>query len=138
MLTIGTGLWRHFFQCELVRGGRFRAGEFGYMFSERPGALRPGKYTLNETTTMLVLRRQYAELTGRPLEEITGEEIFANYDAHDPISERLINEFYTGICTDFITDLPVRSNAHFYRWWNYKPPYFYRGAKASYGKLWAA
>lgn len=99
-LTIGTGIGGGIFSNgELVRGGRFRAGEFGYMFSERPGAFRPGKYTLNETTTMLVLRRQYAELTGRPLEEITGEEIFANYDAHDAVSERLITEFYTGICT---------------------------------------
>lgn len=99
-LTIGTGIGGGIFSNgELVRGGRFRAGEFGYMFSERPGAGRPGKYTLNETTTMLVLRRQYAEITGRPLEKITGEEIFANFDAGDAISERLINEFYTGICT---------------------------------------
>ncbi|EJY7005909.1 beta-glucoside kinase [Listeria monocytogenes] len=99
-LTIGTGIGGGIFSNgALVRGGRFRAGEFGYMFSERPGAFRPGKYTLNETTTMLVLRRQYAELTGRPLEEITGEEIFAKYDGHDAVSERLITEFYTGICT---------------------------------------
>lgn len=51
---------------------------------------------------MLVLRRQYAELTGRPLEEITGEEIFANYDAHDAVSERLITEFIPGFVRGFI------------------------------------
>ncbi|EFR95576.1 ROK family protein, partial [Listeria ivanovii FSL F6-596] len=72
-LTIGTGIGGGIYSNgALVRGGRFRAGEFGYMFSERPGASRPGKYTLNETTTMLVLRRCYAEITNQPLEEITG------------------------------------------------------------------
>lgn len=98
-LTIGTGIGGGIFSNgNLVRGGHFRAGEFGYMFSSRPGAERPGCYTMNETSTLLVLRKRYAEKINRPLESVTGEEIFNGYDNGCSICRRLVDAFYNDIC----------------------------------------
>ncbi|WP_311772043.1 ROK family protein [Listeria booriae] len=99
-MTVGTGIGGGIFiDGKLYSGSKFRAGEFGYLFSDRPGSFEPGSYTMNQTTTMLVLRRQYAAHTGKALQEVTGEEIFAAYDNHDPIAEKLIHDFYTGLCS---------------------------------------
>ncbi|EUJ28662.1 Beta-glucoside kinase [Listeria grayi] len=98
-LTIGTGIGGGIFSSgKLIRGGRFRAGEFGYMFSSRPGSFSPGSYTLNQTATMHILRKQYAEQTGKAYAAVTGEEIFAGYDNHDPVCIRLVENFYNDIC----------------------------------------
>ncbi|EUJ31688.1 transcriptional regulator/glucose kinase [Listeria floridensis FSL S10-1187] len=97
-LTIGTGIGGGIYAGgELLHGGRFRAGEFGYMFSFRPASGRATSYTLNETTTMLTLRRNYARELGLKLEDITGEEIFAKYDTRDALATKLVQEFFTGI-----------------------------------------
>jgi len=97
-LTIGTGIGGGIYaNGQVVRGGRFRAGEFGYMFSMQPGAQRPGSYTMNEVCTLRTLRTQYADFVGQPVTEITGEHIFAQYDNQDPISRRLVEAFYHNI-----------------------------------------
>ncbi|CNL25418.1 ROK family protein [Yersinia alsatica] len=98
-LTIGTGIGGGIFaNGNLVRGGHYRAGEFGYMFSSQPGAERPGSYTMNEVSTLLVLRRRFATKVNRPIESVTGEEIFTGYDNGDLICRRLVDTFYNDIC----------------------------------------
>lgn len=100
MMTIGTGIGGAIF-CNgaLVGGQRNRAGEFGYMLSERPGTDRLMKSTMNETCTLTVLRRRYADFVGRALEEVSGEEIFAQYDSGDAICTRLVEQFMQDICS---------------------------------------
>lgn len=98
-LTIGTGIGGGVFSNgNLIRGAHYRAGEFGYMFSNRPASSSPGDYTLNKTSTMHVLRKQYAAYYEKTYDEVSGEEIFAGYDANDPICLRLVENFYNDIC----------------------------------------
>lgn len=100
MMTIGTGIGGALFcNGELVRGHRFRAGEFGYLLSERPGAGRLNSYTMNENCTLAVLRRRYSLISDRPLETVTGEEIFAGYDQGNKICVRLVTQFYQDLCS---------------------------------------
>ena len=100
MMTIGTGIGGAIF-CNgaLVNGHRFRAGEFGYLLSERPGGDRLMKSTMNETCTLTVLRRRYASQVGKAPEEVTGEEIFGLYDQGDVVCCRLVNQFMQDICS---------------------------------------
>ncbi|MDV5139761.1 MULTISPECIES: ROK family protein [Yersiniaceae] len=100
MMTIGTGIGGAIF-CNgaLVSGHRFRAGEFGYILSERPGSDRLMKSTMNETCTLTVLRRRYAGHVGKNPEEVTGEEIFGLYDQGDITCQRLVNQFMQDICS---------------------------------------
>ncbi|MDU5192730.1 MAG: ROK family protein, partial [Mixta calida] len=55
-------------------------------------------YTMNTTCTMRVLTRNYSLHTGRPQEEISGEEIFERYDNNDPVCDRLVTTFYQDLC----------------------------------------
>ena len=100
VLTIGTGIGGAIFcNNQLVHGARFRAGEFGYMLTERAGPHNIPHYTMNATCTMRVLRQHYADYVGRSLEEVTGEEVFERYDAGDVVCQRLVAEFFNGIGT---------------------------------------
>jgi len=100
MMTVGTGIGGAIF-CNgtLVRGHRFRAGEFGYLLSERAGSGRLNSYTMNENCTLAVLRRRYALMVDRPPEEVSGEEVFARYDRGDKICARLVDQFYQDLCS---------------------------------------
>lgn len=100
VLTIGTGIGGAIFcNNQLVHGARFRAGEFGYMQTSRPGSRDVRRYSMNENCTLRVLRYRYAEHFGRTLEEVTGEEIFDRFDAGDAICQRLVSEFFNGLGT---------------------------------------
>ncbi|MEH8823000.1 ROK family protein, partial [Klebsiella pneumoniae] len=80
VLTIGTGIGGAIFcQHQLIHGARFRAGEFGYMLTDRPGGRDPRRYSMNENCTLRVLRYRYAEHIGAPLDSVTGEMIFDRY-----------------------------------------------------------
>ena len=94
MMTIGTGIGGAIF-CNnaLVRGRQRRAGEFGSLLTSRPGSDSVLNYTMNTTCTMRVLTRNYSLHTGRPQEEISGEEIFERYDNNDPVCDRLVTTF---------------------------------------------
>lgn len=100
MMTIGTGIGGAIF-CNgaLAHGHRFRAGEFGYMLSERAGAARLNSYTMNENCTLAVLRRRYAFIMDKNPDEVSGEEIFEEYDRGNKICERLVNQFYQDLCS---------------------------------------
>ncbi|STR33031.1 N-acetylmannosamine kinase [Klebsiella grimontii] len=100
VLTIGTGIGGAIFcNNQLVHGARFRAGEFGYMQTARPGTRDVRRYSMNENCTLRVLRHRYAEHIGKALDDVTGEEIFDRYDAGDAICRRLVAEFFNGLGT---------------------------------------
>ena len=100
VLTIGTGIGGAIFcNNQLVHGARFRAGEFGYMQTERPGARDVRRYSMNENSTMRVLRHRYAGHVGKSLEAVTGEEIFDRYEAGDAVCQRLVADFFNGLGT---------------------------------------
>jgi len=114
-LTIGTGIGGGIYaNGSLIRGGRFRAGEFGYMFSERPGAEVPNNSTMNKVCTLKVLRERYAEFTQRSWEEVSGEEIFEGYDAQNPLCLRLVNAFYDDICTGLYNLINIFDPTHIF------------------------
>lgn len=98
VLTIGTGIGGAIFcNSQLVHGARFRAGEFGYMLTARPGRRDVRRYTMNDNCTLRTLRYSYAVHAGKALEEVTGEEIFDLYDAGDVVCERLVGEFFNDL-----------------------------------------
>ena len=102
VLTIGTGIGGAIFcNNQLVHGARFRAGEFGYMQTSRPGSRDVRRYSMNENCTLRVLRYRYAQHLGKTLEEVTGEEIFDRFDAGDVVCQRLVAEFFNGLVNLF-------------------------------------
>jgi len=114
-LTIGTGIGGGIYaNGDVVRGGRFRAGEFGYMFSERPGANTPNSYTMNKVCTLKVLRERYAELTQQSWENISGEDIFAEFDNNNPQCVRLVNAFYDDICVGLYNLINIFDPTHIF------------------------
>lgn len=100
VLTIGTGIGGAI--CcnhQLVHGARFRAGEFGYMQTTRPGARALSDSSMNENCTLRVLRLRYASHTGKALDDVSGEAVFDRYDAGDTVCRRLVAEFFNGLGT---------------------------------------
>ena len=88
--------WGDFLPTPADQRARFRAGEFGYMLTDRPGGRDPRRYSMNENCTLRVLRHRYAQHIGAPLDSVTGELIFDRYDAGDPVCQRLVAEFFNG------------------------------------------
>ncbi|HGK4672247.1 beta-glucoside kinase BglK [Kluyvera genomosp. 2] len=100
VMTIGTGIGGAIFcNNQLVHGARFRAGEFGYMQTSRPGARDVRRYSMNENCTLRVLRHRYAQHLGLALEAVTGEDIFDRFDAGDAVCQRLVAEFFNDLGT---------------------------------------
>ncbi len=100
VLTIGTGIGGAIFcNGRLVHGARFRAGEFGYMLTERADSRRVARHSMNENCTLRTLRKRYADFHGLTLESVTGEAIFDGYDAGDTVCRRLVDDFLNGIAT---------------------------------------
>ena len=98
VLTVGTGIGGAIFcNNQLVHGARFRAGEFGYMLTERPGPRDVRQYTMNDNCTLRTLRQNYADHVGKSLEQVTGEEIFNCYDAGDTVCQRFVSEFFNDL-----------------------------------------
>ncbi|POP42172.1 beta-glucoside kinase [Superficieibacter electus] len=100
VMTIGTGIGGAVFcNNKLLHGAHFRGGEFGYMLTERAGPRDVPRYTMNSTCTLRVLRNYYAEHIGKPLEEVSGEDIFDRFDAGDVVCQRLVTDFFNGLGT---------------------------------------
>ncbi|QLY60085.1 ROK family protein [Citrobacter freundii] len=100
VLTIGTGIGGAIFcNNQLVHGARFRAGEFGYMQTARPGTRDVRRYSMNENCTLRVLRHRYAEHIGSALADVSGEDVFDRYDDGDPVCQRLVTEFFNDLGT---------------------------------------
>ncbi|MCZ4061443.1 ROK family protein [Pantoea sp. LMR881] len=95
MLTIGTGLGgAAFCNNALIRGKRDRAGEFGCILTSRPASSHVTHYTMSKTCTMTALREYYCLQKDIPSEEISGKEVFDQFDQGDPIASRLVTTFY--------------------------------------------
>lgn len=100
VLTIGTGIGGAIFcNGNLVHGKRFRAGEFGYMLTDRPASRHVTNYTMNTTCTLRVLRKRYADSLGQPLDAVTGEAIFDAYESGERSAQRLVDDFLNGIAS---------------------------------------
>ena len=100
VLTIGTGIGGAIYcHHQLVHGARFRAGEFGYMLTERADSRRVARHSMNENCTLRTLRKRYADCHGLALYDVTGEAIFDGYDAGDAACRRLVDDFLNGIAT---------------------------------------
>lgn len=100
VLTIGTGIGGAIFcNGQLVHGARFRAGEFGYMLTERADSRNVARHSMNENCTLRTLRKRYADFHGQALDDVTGEQIFDRYDAGDAVCRRLVDDFMNGIAT---------------------------------------
>lgn len=100
VLTIGTGIGGAIFcNGKLVHGKRFRAGEFGYMLTDRPASRHVTNYTMNTTCTLRVLRKRYADSLGQPLDAVTGEAIFDAYESGERTAQRLVDDFLNGIAS---------------------------------------
>lgn len=98
VMTIGTGVGGAILcNNQLVHGARFRAGEFGYMVTERPGPRNISSYTMNETCSLRILRQHYANYAGLTLSEVTGEHVFALYDSGDVVCQRLVDDFLNNL-----------------------------------------
>jgi beta-glucoside kinase len=73
VLTIGTGIGGAIFcNGKLVHGARFRAGEFGYMLTERADSRKVARHSMNENCTLRTLRKRYADYHGQGLDDVTG------------------------------------------------------------------
>jgi beta-glucoside kinase len=100
VLTIGTGIGGAIFcNGQVVHGARFRAGEFGYMLTERADSRRVARHSMNENCTLRTLRQRYADHYGLAFNEVTGEAIFDAYDAGNAACRRLVDDFLNGIAT---------------------------------------
>ncbi|MEM6158953.1 ROK family protein [Erwinia sp. P6884] len=95
MLTIGTGLGgAAFCNGALIRGSRNRAGEFGCLLTSRPDNSDIAPHTMGSSCTMTALRENYAQQVKKPVDEITGKDVFDASDNDDDIAKRVVNDFY--------------------------------------------
>ncbi|WP_428943347.1 ROK family protein [Pantoea sp. FN060301] len=95
MLTIGTGLGGAAF-CNgvLIRGSRNRAGEFGCLLTSRPDDSDIAPHTMGNSCTMTALRENYARQAKKPVDEITGKDVFDAFDNDDDIATQVVSDFY--------------------------------------------
>lgn len=95
MLTIGTGLGgAAFCNGALIRGGRNRAGEFGCLLTSRPTSSDIERHTMSQSCTMTALRRNYSELRGVPIDDVSGKDVFDAYDQNEDAAQKIVTQFY--------------------------------------------
>ena len=95
MLTIGTGLGgAAFCNGALIRGGRNRAGEFGCLLTSRPTSSDIERHTMSQSCTMTALRENYSQLTDRPVDDVSGKDVFDACDRQEKMAQRVVEKFY--------------------------------------------
>lgn len=95
MLTIGTGLGgAAFCNGALIRGGRNRAGEFGCLLTSRPTSSDIERHTMSQSCTMTALRENYSQLTDRPVDDVSGKDVFDACDRHEKMAQQVVEKFY--------------------------------------------
>lgn len=99
VLTIGTGIGGGIYiNGKLLSGKNNAAGEFGYMLVKRvEDETQPENYTMNTNSTMAVLCRNYAKEKGLGDKKVTGIEVFAAYDAKEPIALAVVHDLYRNL-----------------------------------------
>lgn len=95
MLTIGTGLGgAAFCNGALIRGGRNRAGEFGCLLTSRPTSSDIERHTMSQSCTMTALRRNYSQMRGVPIDDVSGKDVFDAYDQNEDAAQKVVTQFY--------------------------------------------
>ncbi|MDQ1215022.1 ROK family protein [Pantoea anthophila] len=95
MLTIGTGLGgAAFCNGALIRGGRNRAGEFGCLLTSRPTSSDIERHTMSQSCTMTALRENYSQLTDRPVDDVSGKDVFDACDRQEKTAQQVVEKFY--------------------------------------------
>ncbi|MEB7540277.1 ROK family protein [Pantoea anthophila] len=95
MLTIGTGLGgAAFCNGALIRGGRNRAGEFGCLLTSRPTSSNIERHTMSQSCTMTALRENYSQLTDRPVDDVSGKDVFDACDRQEKTAQQVVEKFY--------------------------------------------
>ncbi|MEB6225171.1 ROK family protein [Pantoea anthophila] len=95
MLTIGTGLGgAAFCNGALIRGGRNRAGEFGCLLTSRPTSSDIERHTMSQSCTMTALRENYSQLTDRPVDDVSGKDVFDACDRQEKMAQQVVEKFY--------------------------------------------
>ena len=95
MLTIGTGLGgAAFCNGALIRGGRNRAGEFGCLLTSRPTSSDIERHTMGQSCTMTALRKNYSQLQGLAIDDVTGKDVFDAYERHEDAARQSVAQFY--------------------------------------------
>lgn len=95
MLTIGTGLGgAAFCNGALIRGGRNRAGEFGCLLTSRPTSSDIERHTMSQSCTMTALRKNYSQLQGLAIDDVTGKDVFDAYERHEDAARQSVAQFY--------------------------------------------
>ncbi len=97
-ITIGTGVGGGLIlNDQLYRGHSFRAGEVGYMITQGIQTNIPKNNSLNRVASIKFLRAKYAEYYSLSLEEVTGEDIFNEYDKQNPVAIQMVESFYQSL-----------------------------------------
>ncbi|MHA6313516.1 ROK family protein (plasmid) [Pantoea sp. S-LA4] len=95
MLTIGTGLGgAAFCNGALIRGGRNRAGEFGCLLTSRPTDNNIEPHTMAKSCTMTALRENFSRLSGQPVDDVSGKDVFDAFDQGDEQAQQVVDRFY--------------------------------------------
>lgn len=95
MLTIGTGLGgAAFCNGALIRGGRNRAGEFGCLLTSRPTSSDIERHTMSQSCTMTALRKNYSQLQGLAINDVTGKDVFDAYERNEDAARQSVAQFY--------------------------------------------
>lgn len=95
MLTIGTGLGgAAFCNGALIRGGRNRAGEFGCLLTSLPTSSDIERHTMSQSCTMTALRENYSQLTDRPVDDVSGKDVFDACDRQEKMAQQVVEKFY--------------------------------------------
>lgn len=91
-ITIGTGIGGGIvINNEIYHGGKFMAGEFGFMFINGTKRENPDQYIYsNYASTRALVEKASARLN----EEIDGKEIFSRAQTGDTICQEILDEFY--------------------------------------------
>ncbi len=98
MLTIGTGLGgAAFCNGALIRGGRNRAGEFGCLLTSRPTSGNIERHTMSQSCTMTALRENYSQLIDKPVDDISGKDVFDACDRNEDAAQQVVNKFYADL-----------------------------------------
>ena len=91
-VTIGTGIGGGIvINNEIYHGGKFMAGEFGFMFINGTKRENPDQYIYsNYASTRVLVEKVSARLN----QEIDGKEIFLRSQMGDTICQEILDEFY--------------------------------------------
>ena len=98
VMTIGTGIGGGvFINNKLHKGANFIAGEFGFMMTSGTYNNIPENCMMSNTASTYMLRKLYAQRTGKSIDDISGEYVFEMADKGDIHAQDQIFKFYESL-----------------------------------------